>query len=630
MSSFAYSVAIKLSVQNLASQGIRLIAGDLMSAHGVAVKLDEKLKALKLTALGYGLDKAGSGILGFLEKSVDVSKEYTRQLSLMNAAGMAQRDIAQATAAAWSTSKSVVTSSAAENLEAIRELRSVFGKDNMGEAYSILPTVMRTKATLEALTGREQKGVAFDMVKAIELRTPGTMSAERMQGNADQMSQTLMAMGGTLTVNDFHMALKQAKTSAFGLSDEFVYKLLPTFMQEVKTKEGGAMTAGTALMTAYRAVVQGVVRKASIPLWEQMGLINPADVVHNSTGQMQLKPGAVKDAQAFQANPYAWANQVLAPAIASYGAAHHLNREQVLSSMFGDRNAQWFFNTLIAKAQQFERDRKLIDSGGNSLETYSKLVKSNPQLAEQSLHKQWENIQAQVGYSILPRLIPYMIKFADGLDRLSQWMQRHPDLTTNLVLGLGATAVGFSLLGKALMTAGLIKFLGLGPAIGSAVGGIATAGGTIAKVAIGLSGSLGVVGLALNVLAVGATAWAGWKVGGLINDAVTGPKGESIGTRLYDWLHPEAPLNTPKRKVIGLGSPLLPPAAAPWRGESPGGFTADHKQRQTNITTILKVDGRELARATSKHLANGLSGRNTGTGVDAQIFPVMPALNGAG
>jgi hypothetical protein len=110
----------------------------------------------------------------------------------------------------------------------------------------------------------------------------------------------------------------------------------------VKTKGGGAQTAGTALMSTYGAVIQGTLKKSAIPLWEQMGLINPSDVVKNSTGQMQLKPGAVKGAQLFQQNPYAWANQVLAPAIDAYGKSHGLNREQIFRACWATATRSGF------------------------------------------------------------------------------------------------------------------------------------------------------------------------------------------------------------------------------------------------------------------------------------------------
>ena len=513
----AYSVAVKLSVNNLASQGLRAITADFMKAHGGAVQLQQKLEALKLIGNGWAIESAGKNILGFLDKSVKVSEQYVNQLSLMNAAGMTQKDIAEATTAAWTTSHQVMTSSAAENLKAIRELRSVLGANNMGEAYGILPTVQRTKAVLESLTGKEQDGVAFDMIKAIELSTPGLMTQAVMQRKADLMAQSIMGMGGTINPSDFHMTEKAAKTAAFGLSDEFLYRLMPTLMQEVKTKTGGSQSAGTALMTGYRAVVQGVIRKASMPAWEAMGLLSAGDVVRNATGSMQVRPGGIKDSQLFQQNPYQWANEILAPAIASYGAKHHLNREQVISALFGDRNAQWFFNTLIAKAPQFERDRKLIEGTGDNYSAYQKLMQTNPQLAQMAMQKQWENVQARIGYEILPRLVPYMVKFADTLDGISSWMNLHPGLTESLVLGLGGVAASFVVIGKAMMGIGIYRLMFGGAQVaanieGVATGiakvatipGLATAGAEFTSLSIGLGSVLGVVaaGIATGVGAI--------------------------------------------------------------------------------------------------------------------------------
>jgi hypothetical protein len=145
--------------------------------------------------------------------------------------------------------------------------------------------------------------------------------------------------------------------------------------------------------------------------------------------------------------------------------------------MLGNRNAQWFLNTMIGKSPQFERDRELIASGGSSKQAYDRLLKSNPQLAEQALHNQWQNILAILGYQVLPKLIPFMVKFANGLDHIAQWMSDHPNLTAAIAFGLIGIGGALMLIGKALMLAGVIKFLGLAPMIagwftsaGSAIG----------------------------------------------------------------------------------------------------------------------------------------------------------------
>ncbi len=607
MSTFAYSVAIRLSVANLASQGIRLIAKDLLSAHGRAVALGDKLKALKMMAVGYGMSRAGEGIFGFLEKAVDSSKEYTRQISLMNAAGMTHLEVAKAVGAAWATSRDVITSSAADNLKSIRELRTVFGQQRMGEAYSILPTVQRTKAILEALSGREQEGVAFDMVKAIELRTAGTMSAAQMQRNADMMAQTLMGMGGTINVHDYHMALKQARTAGFGLNDEFVYKYLPTLMQEVKTGSGGAQTAGTAVMSAYQAIVSGVLKKSSVPLWEAMGLIAPRDVVRNSGGGVQLRPGAVAQAQLFQANPYAWANQVLAPAVQRYGAAHNLSREQVITGMFGNRMTQWLMNTLIAKAPQFERDRKLIGSGLMSEGTYRKLLQTNPQLAEQAMHAQWRNILDIIGFRILPRLVPLMTSFANTLDWIGQAMARHPIRTDVIVGGLAALASGLTIASKALMTAGLIKFLGLGPTIARSFSLI---GAGIRIVALALVGNP--IGLAVTaVVALGIAAYELWKhwdtIGPLLHRAWIAIENGVIGfiNRLSGALNHILPSFAQIPMIAEAGAQ---PAPSPFvRPATPA------HMRPGDVLLDGKKVGRVMAPHLSTRFANDAARPNQGT-----------------
>jgi hypothetical protein len=577
--SFDYSVAIKLSIANLASQGLKLFERDLLGANIAATKLQDKIKGLKLAAVGFGLEKAGSGIFGFLEKSIDASKEYTRQLSLMNAAGMTQRDIAIATTAAWQTSRDVLTTTAADNLKAARELRSVLGPDSMGEVSAILPTVQRMKGILEALTGKAQDGVAFDMVKAIELRTPGVVSPAAIQKNADLMSRSLMAFGGTLNVNDFHLAMKQLKNNALGLSDEFVYDYLPTFIQEAKTKGGSGSSAATALRTMLNTMVAGVgITKSSIPLWLESGLIKQSDVVRNATGQFQLKPGALNDSALLQSNPLKWAEKD-GGAILSLALKHGWSVNQTVDALVKNTNAQWALSTLLLKQPQFERDRKLVESGGTSIETYQKLLKTNPQLAQQALDAQWQNVLSILGFQILPRLIPYMVKFADALDGVSQWMAKNGQLTQTIAFGLAGMGIALSVIGKVMLTVGIIKFLGLGSSIAS-----------VAESAGKLSLVLGKAGL------VGAAAAAGFAIGELINRL--GPDGDLggwIGRKVYDLTHPnggviDAAHPAPKiNTIVGKGGSALV------------------------VHTHVNLDGQKVAENTTHHQAKALNGEHSST-----------------
>lgn len=626
--SFAYSVAIRLSVANLASQGIRLIAKDLLAAHGAAVGLQGKLSALKLAAVGYGLDKMGAGIFHGLEKTVSAAREYTNQLALMNAAGMSQVEIAHAVGAAWSTSRQVVSTTAEQNLRSIRELRSLFGTQHMAEAYTVLPTVARTEGIMDALTGHHSTKLAFEMAKVAELRQTGVMTLPFLQRNMDELSRALLAMGGTITASDYLMTMKYAKTAALSLNDRFVYDYLPTLIQEVKAGGGGLMgnasQAGTALMTLYSTIVQGVVKKAAVPIWLATGLIKPSDIVRNATGGWQIRPGAVQGAQLFQQNPFEWA-QMVRPQLERYAKAHHMNMLQLISTMFTARNAQWMMNTLIAKAPQFERDRQLIESTPGNYDAYKRLLKTSPLLAQEALSNQWQNILAILGFQILPKLIPLMLSFTDDLNSLAGWIQKHPKLTEGLVIGLGGVALALSLIGKVMMSVALIKFLGLGATLGTMFRGIVTAAGVVFE-ALG-----GWVVTALVAAGLGAyELWKHWdsiwpKVKSIWSDiesaatAIPGEIKQEWNALLHWFRSPETPASAvhgPSKDSALYGAYNEGMELRAWfdRHFGTGGpsYVAT-RQAATVVHTQVNIDGKKVAQATTRHVAAALGAPQTGS-----------------
>lgn len=322
-----------------------------------------------------------------------------------------------------------------------------------------------------------------------------------------------------------------------------------------------------------------------------------------------------------------------------------MNREQVLSGMFGDRNAQWMMNTLIGKSGQFERDRALVDSGLSGYDTYQKLLKSNPQLAQQALHSQWENVQARLGYEILPRLIPYMIKFADGLDGVAQWMEKHGTATTAIALGLGAIGIGLSLIGKVLMTAGIIKFLGLGPVI---TGVLSKVGGGIMGFIRVISSGIGIalrgvlflgrallmnpIGLVITAIAAAAyLLWKNWDYVGPKLKAAWDSIKSAVGA-LSDWMRAkwewiksylpsswfggsDSNSSTAQRTASGKigGSPYLAPASQP----------------AVNVQVFAEMDGENITKKVTVRQTRNLSRPPTGgSSYDGSMSP-MPVGAGA-
>jgi len=483
----AYRVAVRISLIDGVSTGLASLSGKFAKAQIAGASFNKQLDRINGALLKSGtVAVAGFAGLGLLKHALKPATEYANQLSLINQLGLTQVQTANLVSAAWKTSHDVMTSSAAGNLKTLRELRSAFGAGHDSYAIASLAPTQMMSGMLAALTGREQERVGFDVVKAIELRTP-LMTSAAVNSNLAQMSQTVMGMGGTITPHDYHLALKGAKSAALGWSDEFVYKYLPTIMQSTKAGQGGAGTSGVALMSLAQTI-HGMVQKAAIPYMEEGGLLNKKDVVRNATGQWQLKAGAMAGTAVFDNNPYQWGVQYLTPAVNKIMAKDNISAVTAINQLFRNRNAAFVALTLYSKQQQFERDAQLIGQA-NGIIGYNALLKTNPQLASMALSKQWSNLLAIIGFQVMPKLIEGALWLIPKIQSLTDYFKKNAGMAQGLVYLLGGLATAMAIGGTISAVAWAFKGLGLALAFGSigGVSGIVGLGAALGPIAIGLA-----------------------------------------------------------------------------------------------------------------------------------------------
>ncbi|WP_325365398.1 hypothetical protein [Dyella sp.] len=497
----------------------------------------------------FGLDAMG--------KAIDKAKEYQKQLSLLKATGASPAEVAKDVATSWATSSQVITTSAADNVKAIRELRSVLGAGNTDAVASVLPNLQRVSAIVGGY-GKDPEGVAQDIARITEMRSVGrAITAGDINHNAELVSHTVAAMGANVTPSDILAVMKQAKMSGGNLSDDFLYKQLPFLIQEFKTNGGGGSGAvGTALMTLGQAVEGGVLKKSSIPLWEQMGLVDPKDVVKNATGQLQLKPGAMAGHSLFETNPNAWATQFLAPAIEKYRSTHkdadgkELSVQDVIYALYGNRNAQNQIFQYLQKAENINRDAATIArlDKTSSAAIYAQQLKDNPDLAMQALQAQLTNAETRLGIQVLPDLIKATDWAANELAHLSDFMGKHRTAVKLL-------AEGFVGLSGALMFSGTLVTLNAGFKLlriamtAMPAKNMANAIGNINTTAASAAGGLNKFGKAMQWVGGLALAWEiGHKIGAEMNrdinraaTAANDGKKSTWGGTVYDLLHPVNP-----------------------------------------------------------------------------------------
>ena len=514
----AYKVGVTIALTNHVSRALLGIGRDFNRTDAQAIRLKATLHAIEKTALKGAL-VGGAGFLGLkaIGAAVKPAEEYVHQLELAKAAGLSQLELAKATGAAWKTTGGVLTTTATENLKAVRELRMVFG--GTAEAVEFLPQGQKMQAVLDSVLhgkgGVQAKDVAFTAFRALELRG-ASGDKKAMAEQADLIVKGVIASGGKFTPNMLLQAQKYAGAAGMNFSNDFMYGILPTLVQEM----GGSST-GTMLTSMSQAVVGGRIDKKALPYWLKYGFAKNVKGVTGETAMIEAT-----NAEMFQDSPFKYMQYVDAE-LKKAGFKSQKERSAILGRMFRNRTSERAANLLAEQGPRLEKDFNLIGQAGTSGE-YDRLVKSDPVMARQAAAAQWENLKTVVGLEVVPILLPAIRGLATGLHGLSDWFKVHPNITKGLVYGL--TALSGALLFSGTVLTLKAAFLGLNAVMG--VGGMAGILG--AATGAGLVANVAALGTSLALLAAPvATLLAVLKYHGNVAAAIDDT---SLGRRVGDGL----------------------------------------------------------------------------------------------
>lgn len=528
----AYKVGVRLSLVNHVSSGLMSIIHQFGATSHSATELQSKLKEIKLLGAVGGVMAAGGFMgLGLISKTIKPATEYAHQLVLMNSAGMKHLEIVEATKAAWAATKVAPTSSVSENMEAVRDLRMVFGDTD--HATQFMPTLQKIQGVLSNMRhgmGGNSKAEAYELAKALEMKGAVKTPAQ-FEGQADAMTKALVSAGGKVRATDFLSAFKYGRAATTGWDDDFAYKILPTLIQEMKGGGGSATGGpGSALMSAYAAVVGGTVTQRSLKLWNKLGLLDKSKIEWTKVGEAKgVRPGGIIGNELFQANPYNWVQQHLVPAMTKAGMTTETQQKQTLQYLFPNRTAGFVMTQFATQAWKFERDRRLI-AGARGLEGYDDMVKNDPAMAQIALHKQWNTLLAIIGFQIMPPFIKGLQSLISTIRIGSNFLKEHTTFAKSLVIGFTALSAAMAFGGTVILLTAAWKAMGLFmPVILS-----------LSKTALPLlrGALIGKLGL------VGAVAVASYAIGSMANDMInkftkwaTNGKNDTLGGWVYDATH---------------------------------------------------------------------------------------------
>jgi hypothetical protein len=596
----AYKVGVTLALQNQVSGVLGFIARDFMKANAQAKVLQASLKEIKLLGMGGALI-GGVGFLGLglIGKMVKPASEYVHQLELAKAAGMTQLEIAQATTAAWTATGTVMTTTATNNVAAIRELRMVFGDTQ--KAMEHMPTVQRLQSVLQTVRGGSGHDEAYTVAKALEMKG-AVKDVGQFDTAADLMTKAIIASGGKVGASDFLSTFKYGRAATIGWDDRFTYGILPTLIQEMKSSggTGGAGGPGNALMSAYAAVVGGSIPQKSLKVWQSLGMLDPSKVVWDKVGSAKgVAPGGIVGSDTFQKDPYQWTQKFLVPALVKAGYDTEDKQRQALQYLFPNRTAGFIMSQMALQGWKFDRDQALIGKA-SGLSSYDQLIRNDPKMAFAALSSQWENLKTAIGMTVIPVILPALRGLTSAFNSLGQFMARHQTITGALVLTF-TTLSSLAAIGGTLMAASAgLKLIGIafGP-LRIAVAGMAVL--PLAGIAIGLTA----IGVALATLMpalyhkeiadkIDSTSWGRW-----LGDKLLAAKNFSYSD-LFSG------------KMAGPQYSYAPPPSS----------------KTVQVTSEVNLDGRKIASVVSQHQANSMTGPATsGAGFDGRQSFFGPSYN---
>ncbi|MDC4316970.1 phage tail tape measure protein [Acinetobacter baumannii] len=394
---------------------------------------------------GAGMTATGAAALYQMRKPIDESKRVDVEENRIASLGFGKK----ATDEAVQYAKAMKTfgTSTLDNLTLVRDGVTAFG--DVHHAQWVAPTLAKMKFANEAMYGDhgvENEKKFMDMLKVIEMRN-GLKSKESFQEQANIIQQVITATGGRVQAEEWLNVIKTGGIAAKGMDNKAFYYKMEPLVQEM-----GGHRVGTSMMSAYQNLYQGRTTQRAAANLDKFGLIGDySKVKHNKTGDLSyLDIGAIKGADLFKKDQFAWMEQVLVPALNAKGITKESDVIDAIGSVFSNRTASNLFAQMYMQRDQIHKNAKLNEGAFNidQLNTQAQGTTSGKELeARAKLHDAY----LQFGQTILPIYTQALIMASNAMQGFTGWMQQNPTLAKALGTGLLLIAGGLVAIGGLLL-----------------------------------------------------------------------------------------------------------------------------------------------------------------------------------
>lgn len=452
-----------------------------------------RTRAGNLAAAGAGASAAGMATGAPIWKGIGESKHYELEKTRMAALGLG--DAATKESIEFAKQMKAYGVSQVDKAELMRDALSVFADAHHAEM--VLPTLAKMKFANAAVFGQaegaENERKFMDLLKVVELRG-GLASEAEFRRQADMVQRVITATGGRVQSDEWLQVIKRGGLAAKGIDSEAFYYTLEPLVQEM----GGA-TVGTAMMSAYQNLYQGKTTKRTLHNLDKFGLIaDRSKVREDKAGQVSfMDPGALKGADIFRKDQFAWLEQVLLPTLAAKGLT---SRDQVLDaigSITSNRTASNLLAQMYLQRDQIHKNMRL-NRGADGIEQLDARAKALPQGKEIETLAKVHDLQKEIGEKVLPLYASALEWVARAASGVTKFMQENPGLAKAMAVGVGALAASLLVLGPIMLA--IASVLGPYAMLYLVMGKMGIAGGVLSGVLRGLAGAFTWVMRAVGLL----------------------------------------------------------------------------------------------------------------------------------
>ncbi|MRA09704.1 phage tail tape measure protein [Acinetobacter nosocomialis] len=397
-------------------------------------------------AAGMTAGIGGVGLLYSLRQPINESKRVDVESNRIAALGLGENVTRKAVK--YAEAMDTFGTSILDNMTLLRDGLTIFS--DLHHAEMVAPTLAKMKFSNQAMFGHEKgeenERAFMDMLKVIELRG-GLKSEKAFQDQANKIQQVITATGGRVQGSEWLNAIKTGGIAVKGLTDEALYYKMESIVQE-----WGGNRFGTAAMSAYQNIYQGRTTKRAANNMLKLGLIDDqSKLKHDKTGQNSyLDVGAIKGAEIFKKDQFAWMEQILLPTLAKNGITEKSDVLDTIGSIFTNRTASNLFSDMYLQRDIINKSAKMNAGADNIDQLYGKATNTTAG-KEYEAKAKLHDAYLKFGRTILPIYTRAIEIATNATQAFTAWMDKNPAAAKALGTGLIIVATSLVTIGGALV-----------------------------------------------------------------------------------------------------------------------------------------------------------------------------------